>query len=99
MADLGVVATEVFQVLRSFDYTVRIYDENGMAKTEPADGRRFMCYPHNLMVSLVDDDDNSRVSLNIGKSTNIGDVMGLDQKLRTIATKYNMIFRAQRYGK
>ena len=53
MADLGVVATEVFQVLRSFDYTVRVYDENGMAKTEPAEGRRFMCYPHNLMVSLV----------------------------------------------
>jgi hypothetical protein len=99
MADLGVVATEIFQILRSFDYTVRLYDENGMNKTEPSEARRFMCYPHNLMVSLVDDDDNSRITLHIGKSTNIGDIFGLDQKLRTIATKYNMIFRAQQYGK
>lgn len=99
MSDLGTVAKEVFQVLRSFDYTVRLYDENGMTKTEPEEARRFMCYPHNLMVSIVDDDDNSRISLNMGKSTHIGDIMGLDQKLRTVATKYNMIFRAQRYGK
>ena len=98
MADLNVVAKEVFQTLRSFDYTVRPYDENGMAVAEPADARRLMCYPKNLMVSLVDDDDNSRITLNVGKSVHINDIMGLDQKLRTIATKYNMIFRAQQYG-
>ena len=99
MADLGVVAKEVFQVLRSFDYTIRPYDENGNDVAEPSEARRLMCYPKNLMVSLVDDDDNSRITLNIGKSVHISDVMGLDQKLRTIATKYNMIFRAQQYGK
>ena len=99
MADLSVVAKEVFQVLRSFDYTIRPYDENGNDVAEPSEARRLMCYPKNLMVSLVDDDDNSRITLNIGKSVHISDVMGLDQKLRTIATKYNMIFRAQQYGK
>lgn len=99
MADLNVVATEVFQTLRSFDYTVRPYDEHGMSVAEPADARRMMCYPKNLMVSLVDDDDNSRITLNLGKSVHINDIMGLVQKLRTIATKYNMIFKAQQYGR
>jgi hypothetical protein len=99
VADLGVVAKEVFQILRSFNYTIRPYDENGNDVAEPSEARRLMCFPKNLMVSLVDDDDNSRITLNIGKSVHISDVMGLDQKLRTIATKYNMIFRAQQYGK
>jgi len=99
MADFNAVANEVFQVLRSFDYTVRLYDENGMTVMEPDKARRFMAYPHNLLVSLTDDDDNSRVTLSMGKSTHINDVMGLNQQLRTLATKYNMIFRTQQYGK
>jgi hypothetical protein len=70
-----------------------------MAVAEPSEARRFMAHPKNLMVSLVDADDNSRITLSIGKAVAINDVLGLDQKLRTLATKYNMIFRAQRYGK
>jgi hypothetical protein len=99
VADFNAVAKEVFQVLRSFDYTVQLYDENGMQVTEPEKTRRFMCHPKNLMVSLLDDDDNSRITLSIGKSTHINDVMGLNQKLRILATKYNMVFRTQQYGK
>jgi hypothetical protein len=93
------VAKEIFQALQSFNYTVHPYDENGMDVTEPTEARRFMCMPKNLMVSLVDDDDNSRITLNLGKSVHINDVMGLDQKLRALTTKYNMIFKAQQYGK
>jgi len=99
VTDFSAVATEVFQVLQSFNYRVRLYNEDGMAVAEPADARRFMAHPKNLMVSLVDADDNSRITLSIGKAVVINDVMGLDQKLRTLSTKYNMIFRAQRYGK
>lgn len=95
MTDLSVVAKEVFQAIDSFDYTMRLYDDKGMTVVEPADARRFMCMPKNIMVSLVDDDDNTRLTFQLGKSVHINDVMGLDQRLRALATKYNIIFNAE----
>jgi hypothetical protein len=92
VADFNAVAKEVFQVLRSFNYTLHLYDENSQAVTEPEKARRMICHPKNLMVSLRDDDDNSRITLSIGRSTDINDVMGLNQKLRVLATKYNMLY-------
>lgn len=99
MADLSIVAEEVFKILQSFNYTAHLYDENRGAVTEPADARVFMCLPNNLMVNLVDDDDNSSLTLYTGKAVHISDVMGLNQSLRTLVNKYNIIFKAQQHGK
>lgn len=98
-ADFAAVAKEIFQILQTFDYKVKLYNEEGSQVTEPEDARRFLASPKNLMVSLTDDDDDSRITLHIGKSTEAKDINGLIQHLRTAATKYNMVFRAQRYGK
>lgn len=95
MTDLSIVAKEVFQAIDSFDYTMRLYDDKGMTVVEPSEARRFMCMPKNIMVSLVDDDDNTRLTFQLGKSVHINDVMGLDQQLRALATKYNIIFNAE----
>lgn len=99
MADFNAVAGDIFEVIRSFNYDVLLYDENGMDVTEPEDARRFIAHPRNLMISLIDDDDNSRITFSIGKSTHASDVMGLGQKLRTLTTKYNLIYREQQHGK
>lgn len=99
MTDLSVVAKEVFQAIDSFDYTMRLYDDKGMTVVEPAEARRFMCLPKNIMVSLVDDDDNTRLTFRLGKSVHINDVMGLDQQLRALTTKYNIIFNAEQSNK
>lgn len=93
------IATEVFQILRSYDYTVVMYDDDGNQIYEPEDARRFFAKPNNLLVSIVDNGDNSSIRLYLGKSTDISDVVGLDQTLRATATKYNMIFNVRRYGR
>ena len=99
MISLDDAATEVFQILRSYDYAVMMYDDEGTQVYEPESARRMFAKPENLLVSIVDDGDDSYIRLYLGKSTDIDDVMGLDQTLRQTATKYNMLYNVKRMGK
>ena len=96
MISLDSASTEVFQILRSYDYTVMMYDDDGNQVYEPDDARRFFATPENLLVSIVDSGDNKSIRLYIGSSTDVADVLGLDQTLRSTATKYNMLFNLKR---
>ena len=99
MADFAIIANEVFKVLQSYDYTVMLYNDEGMRVAEPDDARRMFDRQHNIMVSLTDEDDDSQVLLQIGKHTHAADVMGLIQALRATSTKYNMTFRVRNFNK
>jgi hypothetical protein len=99
LISLDDAATEVFQILRSYDYAVMMYDDDGDQVYEPESARRLFAKPANLLVSLIDDGDDSCIRLYLGKSTDINDVMGLDQTLRQTATKYNMLYNVKRMGK
>lgn len=99
MPNLSGVAEETFQVLLTYNYTLMLFDQNGDETTEPADARRMWSDKPNIMVTLLDNEDNSQLTLHIGKSVNVNSILGLDQQLRNTATKYNMVFRLQRYGR
>jgi hypothetical protein len=99
VADFQKAAQEIFEILRSFDYTVALYDHEGADVTEPEEARRFYDHKANLMVSLIDDDDNSRVELSYGQSTHANDILGLDQNLKRLATDYALGFSAQQDNK
>lgn len=99
MISLDDAATEVFQILRSYDYAVLMYDDEGNQVYEPDAARRMFAKPANLLVSLIEDGDDSYIRLYLGKSTDLNDVMGLDQTLRRTATKYNMLYNVKRMGK
>ncbi len=73
-----------------------MYDDDGNQVYEPDDARRFFATPENLLVSIVDAGDNKSIRLYIGSSTDVADVLGLDQTLRSTATKYNMLFNLKR---
>lgn len=73
-----------------------MYDDDGNQVYEPDDARRFFATPENLLVSIVDSGDNKSIRLYIGASTDVADVLGLDQTLRSTATKYNMLFNLKR---
>ena len=99
MVDFAKAANEVFEALRTFDYTVSFYNDEGMKVTEPEEARRFYANSKNLEVSLIDDDDKSSINLRYGITTHANDVKGLMDTLRTIATKYNLIFSARQQNK
>jgi hypothetical protein len=97
--DLDVPATEVFQILRSFAYTVELYDDSGNRVLEPATARRMFASPENLMVAVVDDGDNSAIKLFYGPSTEVTKISGLMQSLRMAAVKFNLLFSARQFGR
>lgn len=98
MANFSKVADEVFKILRTYSYTCLLYDAKGADVQEPTEARRFFAKKDNLMVSIVEDNDDSRVSLQYGPTTHANDIMGLDQALRALATKYALSFKGQQAG-
>jgi hypothetical protein len=97
--NLNAVANEVFQILRSFDYTVMMYDDAGMQVYEPEEARRMFAKPENLLVSIIEDNDDSRINLYLSGDTDAEAVLGLITSLRTAANKYNMIFDDQKWDR
>lgn len=98
MIDFSVPATEIFQILRSYDYEVALYDDDGNQVYEPDEARRFFAAPANLFVSLVDDGEDSSIRLHVSDSVVIETILGLIMTLRTCATKYNVMFNMRKYG-
>ena len=92
MTDYAAPAKEIFQVLQSFDYAVMLYGKDGNVVEDPTDARRMFARPENLMISIIEDGDNSCVRLYIGKTADVADILGLVSSLRTVATKYNLLF-------
>lgn len=99
MINYSAVSNEVFQILRSFDYTVMMYDDDGMEVYEPEEARRFFAKPENLLVSVVEEGENSRINLYLSGNTDASSVLGLITSLRTTANKYNMIFKDQQWDR
>lgn len=92
-------AEETFQILRSYDYEVLLFDEEHSQVFEPNEGRRFFAKPENLLVSIVDDGEDSAVRLYLSKSTSPQSVLGLIGALRSMATKYKMLFHVRKYDR
>lgn len=99
MADLAKVAKEILQIMQTFDYTVKLYNDEDMRVFEPEEARRFFDRSKNLEVAILDDGDNSAIELSFGKSTHANDIMGLDDALKTVATKFSLIFSAKQFSK
>ena len=99
MISFDALAAEVFQIIRSFDYTVTIYDDDGNQVYEPEQGRRFFIRPDNMLISIIEAGDDSSIRQYLSKSTGAKEVIGLIDTLRTSATKYNMVLNIRETGR
>lgn len=91
------LATEVFGVLRSFDYTVNIFDFDGNRVFEPNEARRFFATPKNITVSIHEEGENSVIKMFLSQSTNISEVSGLISTMRTVSAKFGVLFNVRKY--
>jgi hypothetical protein len=99
LIDLSAPAAEFFSILRSFNYTAMLYDEQSNSVNKPESARRMFCKADNLLLSLIDDGENSEVRLLISKSTNIAHIMGLITAIRVAADKYSLLFHVRQFGR
>jgi hypothetical protein len=87
------LAKQIFKTLRTFLYEVMLFGDDGNTVLEPEDARRFFAPKQNLLVSLIDDGDNSAVRVFLSPDTQVSSVEGMLDTLRAITTKYNKLFR------
>jgi hypothetical protein len=99
MFNAETVAKEIFNVLRSFDYEVDLYDDDGNKVAEPAEARRFFVTPNNMTVSIREDGENSSVKLFLSHSTETSEVEGLIETMRTLCTRFGVLFNVRKYDR
>jgi hypothetical protein len=93
------IALETFEILRSFDMAVMLYDEDGKQVYEPSEAIRFYSRARNLLVSVVENNEDSSVRLWIGKSADVDSMTNLINALRTMSTKYNVVFNVRKWSR
>ena len=91
------LSLEIFGILRSFDYTVNIFDFDGNRVYEPGAARRFFATPKNITVSIFDDGENSCIKMFLSQSTSISEVTNLIDTMRTTASKFGVLFNVRKY--
>jgi hypothetical protein len=85
-------AKEVFKILQTYDYQVDLYDEEGNKTAEPGEARRFFAFPKNITISIREDGENSKVTVSLSRSVDLGDVSGMLDTLRTLTIERNLLF-------
>ena len=97
MANFSSVASEVYTILKSFDYVLDLYDDKSNKTYEPEDARKFFGSKtrhgkvENLLVEIDDLNELSMIRLHTGPSSTATALSGMWESLKTCATKYNMI--------
>jgi hypothetical protein len=91
------VGEEVFGTLRSFDYAVVLFDEDGNETPEPTEARRFFTDKRNITVSIYEDGENSALHVYLGRSVDVEAVQGMLDTLRRCATKFGIMFNCRKY--
>ncbi len=93
------VSEEIFATLRSYNYEVAIFDEEGNKVYQPDDARRFFTNRNNIMVSLSEDSENSCVEVRIGVSVKLKSIEGLLETIRVLANKFGIGYNVRKYHK
>ncbi len=91
------LSEEIFGILRSFDYTVNIFDFEGNRVVEPSEARRFFATPRNITVSVHEDGENSCVRMFISPATEVGEIEGLISTMRITSSKFGLLFNVRKY--
>ncbi len=99
MFNIKNVADEVFKTLRSYDYEVIPFDNEGMRVYEPTSATRFFTDRHNIIVTIEEDGENSELRVQFGKSVDINSIQGLINTLRTTSSKFGISFSVNKYDR
>lgn len=99
MFNPNIVSKEIFNVLRSFDYEVEIFNDEGNRVYEPEEARRYFAKPKNIECVISEEGENSCVKLFLSHSTEVEEVQGLIDTLRMLCTRFAILFNVRKYDR
>ncbi|AXH72763.1 MAG: hypothetical protein [Caudoviricetes sp.] len=93
------LASEIFEILKSYGKTLILYDDSGNVTYDPEQATRMFISPEKMMLSISFDGDDNEVKLYLSHSVILADQMKLINTLRQTATRLNSLFNVRKYGK
>ncbi len=94
------VAERIFEIVKSRGHIIKLYKENGEVALNPAtEARRFWLEEDDIMVSLIQQGEDSEIKMYVGENKSIKDIESLLQNLRTLAGRFGLLFNVRKYGK
>lgn len=94
------LASEIFEILKSYGKTLILYDDTGNVTYDPNQASRIFISPEKMMLSIINDnDDDIEVKLYLSNSVILSDQMKLINTLRQVTTRLNSLFNVRKYGK
>lgn len=93
------VAERIFEIVKSRGHVLKLYKENGEVALDPAkDARRFWLEKDDIMVSLIQQGEDSEIKMYVGKNKELNDIESLLQNLRTLAGRFGLLFNVRKFG-
>lgn len=99
------LTTEVYQILKSYDKTIILYDSNGNEIYKPSDATRMFVEPENMMLTFIDgtddefDNQQSEVRVYISNTVDFDKILKLLTTLRHTISRFGFILTIKKYGK
>lgn len=93
------ISSEAFQILRSYDYTCLLYDDEGKQVYEPTEARRFFAKSKNILLSIIDEGEDSSLRLFVAKSLPVTSITGMIDALRAMSTKFGVVFNVRQWDR
>lgn len=92
------VASEIYQILRSYNKTIILYDQNGNQTYNPDKASRMFLEPDNIMLSFVQGDQNNEIRIYISNNIKIDSILDMITSIRHSANRFGFILTMKKYG-
>jgi len=92
--DLTTIGENVFNILKGFGYTIRMYDEEGSKVINPGKATRFFVTDNNIIVHS----STEEIKIHLGKEVEFSDFKDTINTIKHLAKKYMIDFNIKKFG-
>lgn len=93
------LSREIFKTLKGYGARLSLYGEDGARTYDPRLARRMFDSVGKSMVVITPDGSNSSIGLYLSHTADLEKMGEMISTLRSIATRYNVLFNVRNYGK
>ena len=92
------VSDRVFEILKGFKQKLTLYDSQGSEVDDPKNTRYMFSTTSGMMVNIVENGSNSKLSVHVSKDVNVIDIFEMLDQLKKTATHFNLEYELKTYA-
>ena len=92
--DLKTIGENIFNILKGYGYTIRMYDESGSKVINPGEATRFFITDNNVIIHATVEE----IKVHLGKEIDFSDVKDTIDTIKHLAKKYMIDFNIKKFG-